>query len=80
VSNARRGTGGSAAFDAAVAAIARDGPRFEVRLVRAYASRFIRTERRPAPAAGTIDLTPREVEILSLLVDRAAFERQSAHR
>jgi LuxR family maltose regulon positive regulatory protein len=70
VSNARRGTGGTAAFDAALAAIAQDGPRFEIRLVRAYASRFIRAERPRVPAAAdAIDLTPREVEILALLVD-----------
>jgi len=70
VSNARRGAGGSAAFDAALAAITQDGPRFEVRLVRAYASRFIKAERPHSPAAAdSIDLTPREVEILALLVD-----------
>jgi DNA-binding NarL/FixJ family response regulator len=70
VSNARRGTGGTAAFDAALNAITRNGPRFEVRLARAYASRFIKAERPHAPAVpDTIDLTPREVEILALLVD-----------
>jgi DNA-binding NarL/FixJ family response regulator len=70
VRNARRGTGGTAAFDSALASITRDGPRFEVRLARAYASRFIKAEHSHAPAAGAaIDLTPREVEILALLVD-----------
>ncbi len=49
----------------------RDGPRFEVRLVSAYASRFIAADRVPAPLASSQkhDLTPREIEILALLVD-----------
>ena len=69
VGNARRGHGSPEAFETALGLLTRDGPRFEARLARAYASRFIMTQQKPAPAATGIDLTPREVEILSLLVD-----------
>lgn len=73
VGNARRGTTGStAAFNTAMEMLARDGPRFEAALVRAYASTFIRTKRtQPAAAAvpGDFDLTARESEILALLVE-----------
>jgi DNA-binding CsgD family transcriptional regulator len=71
VGNARRGHGSPAAFAAARTTLTRDGPRFEVRLVSAYASRFIAADRVPAPLASSQkhDLTPREIEILALLVD-----------
>jgi DNA-binding CsgD family transcriptional regulator len=70
VGNARRGQGSTAAFDAARASLTRDGPRFEVRLVSAYASRFINSARSSAyPPPEPIDFTPRERDILALLVD-----------
>ena len=70
VGNARRGeTQGTTAFETALDSLTREGPRFEARLARAYASTFIRPKRRtPLPASG-IDLTGREHEILALLVD-----------
>ncbi len=70
VGNARRGTtDGSSAFDAALEILTRDGPRFEARLARAYASSFINSKRSRQPAAPDLNLTPREREILSLLID-----------
>jgi len=49
----------------------RHGPRFEARLARAYAARFINAKapEHVAPIAPTLDLTPREREILALFVD-----------
>jgi ATP/maltotriose-dependent transcriptional regulator MalT len=70
VGNARRGQSeGTAAFDAALVLLTRDGPRFEARLARAYASRFIRPKPRSESPTAAIDLTAREREILALLVD-----------
>lgn len=68
VGNARRGTGSSVAFETALELLTRDGPRFEAYLARAYASCFIKSKRPPEPAIVDLDLTPREFEILSLLV------------
>jgi ATP/maltotriose-dependent transcriptional regulator MalT len=68
--NARRGQSeGTVAFETALSLLTRDGPRFEARLARAYASTFIRPKALvEVPPAGT-DLTAREREILVLLVD-----------
>lgn len=58
-------------YESALARFTRDGHRFEARLARAYAARFIRAKapERIAAAAPTLDLTPREREILAHLVD-----------
>jgi DNA-binding CsgD family transcriptional regulator len=69
VGNARRGTGGPVAFETAIEHLTRDGPRFEARLARAYAATFIKAGRTAEPAVPETDLTPREREILELLVD-----------
>lgn len=70
VGNARRGaTDSPVAFDAALDLLSRDGPRFEARLARAYASSFMRPKRSGQPTAPELNLTPREREILSLLID-----------
>ncbi len=70
VGNARRGlTDSSVAFDVALELFTRDGPRFEARLARAYASSFMKPKRSSQPAAPDLNLTPREREILSLLID-----------
>jgi DNA-binding NarL/FixJ family response regulator len=69
VGNARRGTGGAVAFETAIEQLTRDGPRFEARLARAYAATFIKPVRAADPAVPDLDLTPREREILELLVD-----------
>lgn len=51
--------------------VTRHGPRFDARLARAYAARFINAKapEHVAPIAPTLDLTPREREILALFVD-----------
>jgi LuxR family transcriptional regulator, maltose regulon positive regulatory protein len=70
VGNARRGTGGPVAFETAIEQLTRDGPRFEARLARAYAATFIKAGHAAENAAvSDLDLTPREREILELLVD-----------
>jgi LuxR family transcriptional regulator, maltose regulon positive regulatory protein len=69
VGNARRGTASAVPFDTAIELLTRDGPRFEARLARAYASTFIKPARPPERAVPDLDLTPREREILELLVD-----------
>jgi LuxR family maltose regulon positive regulatory protein len=69
VGNARRGTGGAVAFETAIEQLTRDGPRFEARLARAYAATFIKPARPAESVAPDLDLTPREREILGLLVD-----------
>lgn len=49
----------------------RRGPRFEARLARAYAARYIKAKapEHVAPIAPTLDLTPRKRKILVLFVD-----------
>ena len=70
VGNARRGESrGTTAFETALDLLTREGPRFEARLARAYASTFIRPRRRVEPQTDGVDLTAREGEILALLVD-----------
>jgi LuxR family transcriptional regulator, maltose regulon positive regulatory protein len=70
IGNARRGsTDRSTGFDVALELFTRDGPRFEARLVRAYASSFLKPNRSSQPPAPDLNLTPREREILSLLID-----------
>ncbi len=70
VGNARRGRAESSVpFDRAIEALTRNGPRFEARLARAYAASFLKPRRVAQPAAPHLDLTPREREILALLVD-----------
>ncbi len=70
VGNARRGESrGTTAFETALDLLTREGPRFEARLARAYASTFIRPRRRAEVQPHTVDLTAREREILALLVD-----------
>jgi LuxR family maltose regulon positive regulatory protein len=69
VANARAGTAGAESFEAVLELLTRYGPRFEARLVRAYALRFVKPLPQAAPALPTFDLTPREHEILALLVD-----------
>jgi ATP/maltotriose-dependent transcriptional regulator MalT len=70
VGNARRGESqGTTAFETALELLTRDGPRFEARLARAYASTFIRAKRRVELQPDGVDLTAREREILALLVD-----------
>jgi LuxR family maltose regulon positive regulatory protein len=69
VGNARHGTASAVAFETALEQITRDGPRFEASLARAYASRFIKPVSSPKPVTPPLDLTPRENEILILLVD-----------
>ncbi|HTU69482.1 MAG TPA: response regulator transcription factor [Candidatus Baltobacteraceae bacterium] len=49
--------------------LTRDGPRFEARLVRAYASLFIKPNDVAKPIRRNFELTAREREILALLVD-----------
>lgn len=61
---------GATAFDTALDVLARDGPRFEVRLARVYAQRFGDARERTNGVRGAApDLTPREAEILTLLVE-----------
>jgi DNA-binding CsgD family transcriptional regulator len=68
--NARRGQSeGTVAFETALSLLTRDGPRFEARLARAYASTFIRPKTLIEVPPADIDLTAREREILVLLVD-----------
>ncbi len=62
----REGNATAEPFNAALAQIARAGPRFEVHLLRAFAPRDPITEPAAPPDA---DLTTREMEILSLLVE-----------
>ncbi|MGA7569911.1 MAG: response regulator transcription factor, partial [Candidatus Aquilonibacter sp.] len=70
VGNARRGESrGTTAFETALEVLTREGPRFEARLARAYASTFIRPRRRVEAQPNGVDLTAREREILALLVD-----------
>lgn len=70
VGSARRGRADSSvAFDATIALLTRDGPRFEARLARAYASSFMKPKHAEPPVAPDLNLTPREREILSLLID-----------
>ena len=70
VGNARRGAAeGTTAFETALDTLTRDGPRFEARLARAYASTFLRPKQSESRMTATIDLTAREREILGLLVE-----------
>ncbi|HTZ55568.1 MAG TPA: response regulator transcription factor [Candidatus Acidoferrum sp.] len=70
VGNARRGAAeGTTAFETAIDTLTREGPRFEARLIRAYAATFLRPKQREPRAAASIDLTARESEILALLVE-----------
>ena len=70
VGNARRGTAdGTVAFETAMQLLERDGPRFEAQLARAYASTFIKSKVIAEPKVAGPELTTREHEILTLLVD-----------
>jgi LuxR family transcriptional regulator, maltose regulon positive regulatory protein len=70
VGSARRGkSNSSVAFDASLELLTRDGPRFEARLARAYASSFMKPRHSKQSAEPDLNLTPREREILSLLID-----------
>jgi ATP/maltotriose-dependent transcriptional regulator MalT len=68
LTNFRNGQGTHVPFDLALERMAADGPRFEVHLARAYAAQFIHVvPEQPATSLG-FELTPRESEILELLV------------
>jgi LuxR family maltose regulon positive regulatory protein len=70
VGSARRGsTESSVPFDTALEVLVRDGPRFEARLARAYASTFLKPKPSSTTVAFSVDLTARELEILELLVE-----------
>ena len=69
---ARRGLGSEDAFDMAYSQLTREGPRFEARLARAYVAQFIKFNKRKANVHSDFDLTVREREILTLLVDGLA--------
>jgi ATP/maltotriose-dependent transcriptional regulator MalT len=68
VGNARRGAGSADALAAAFDGLTRHGPRFDVRLARAYAARFVTQPRKRAAPAADFELTAREREILTFLV------------
>ena len=69
LANLRSGNGTQVAFDLALERATAQGPRFEVRLARAYASRFVRVATETVVRHPEYDLTSREHEILTLLVD-----------
>jgi ATP/maltotriose-dependent transcriptional regulator MalT len=69
---ARTGHASVEAFEMALSQITREGPRFEARLARAYVATFIKYKKRPVSAIPTLDLTEREGEILTLLVEGLA--------
>jgi LuxR family maltose regulon positive regulatory protein len=69
LANVRTGQGTQTAFDVAIERIGADGPRFEARLARAYATPFARPAPALQPSAPAFDLTAREHEILGLLVE-----------
>lgn len=65
-----RSDGATSAFETALNVYEREGPRFEARVARAYAKRFgaVRISANGA-RDGISELTPRESEILTLLVE-----------
>lgn len=69
VGNARRGRGSAEAVAVAFERVTRNGPRFEARLARVYASRYVQAAKPPSHPRLAVDLTVREREILTLLVD-----------
>jgi LuxR family maltose regulon positive regulatory protein len=69
---ARTGRASVEAFEMALSQITRGGPRFEARLARAYVATFIKYKKRQADASPILDLTERESEILTLLVEGLA--------
>jgi ATP/maltotriose-dependent transcriptional regulator MalT len=69
---ARTGHSSVEAFEMALSQITREGPRFEARLARAYVATFIKYKKRQANASSILDLTEREAEILTLLVEGLA--------
>jgi LuxR family maltose regulon positive regulatory protein len=64
----RSGSGTQVAFDLALERLVANGPRFEARLARVVAAPFVR-ERDAPVSVPAFDLTPRELEILTLLVE-----------
>jgi LuxR family maltose regulon positive regulatory protein len=76
---ARRGEASAEAFDMGLLQLTREGPRFEARLARAYVSSFIKFRKRGLSAVPVLDLTTRESEILTLLVEGLA-NREIAQR
>lgn len=66
---ARRNEASAEAFDTALAQLTREGPRFEARLARAYVASFIKSKKLQEAPVQAFDFTPREGEILALLVE-----------